>query len=112
MPSLYIQQVKTLASVNLTVSGTAEAISGSTVYGRSFTVTAASGNTGVIWVGDSDVAVNRGTPLAAGESVVITPDVFNASIEALIDAADIYIDGDTTNDDVHITYMDNKTVHP
>lgn len=102
--------MKTLAAVNLDSAGTAEQLSASSVYARSVTVTSHPDNSGRIWVGDSDVAVNRGVPIEPGEDVVITPEHLGLNREALLDISDLYFDGATTGDDALVTYIVDKSV--
>jgi hypothetical protein len=101
-------KLTTLAQINLTSAGTRQAISATPVYSPCVIVTAAHGNTGNIYVGDSAVASNRyAAVLAAKSSYVITGPVMGG-FEQLIDLSTIYIDGGTTNDDVQVAYFEKQ----
>jgi len=82
----------------VTTAGTAVALSSTSIHVDWVIVTAETNNTGVMAVGASTVVASlttrRGTPLLAGESVVLTA----------VDLADVYIDATVSTDGVTFTY--------
>lgn len=85
-------------------AGTAERISSTSAAATSITITAETDNTGIMVVGNSTVvatlASRRGAPLAAGDSITITP----KGLEA-IDIKNIWIDATVTGDGVTFLYQ-------
>jgi hypothetical protein len=102
-------KLTTLAQINLTSAGTRQAIAaGPGPYSPCVIITAAHGNSGNIYVGDSAVASNRyAAVLAAKSSYVLTGPIMGG-FEQLIDLSTIYIDGATTNDDVQVAYFEKQ----
>lgn len=97
-------RVRTLANVNLTLAGTAQQVSTTPIYCASVIIQAHEDNTNDIFVGDSNVAVGRGFRLDAGESITFgNTDVRGTTQE--VDLSQIYFDGDTTNEDIRVTYL-------
>ena len=68
-------------------------------------ITAVAGNTGTIYIGDSNVSATRyAVKLAAGDGVSIdSPNVAGGS--DFLDMSEIYFDGGTTGDDIAVGYI-------
>ncbi len=99
-------QLKTLAEVNLTAAGTAQQITATVTEVEAVVINAGNSNSGVIFVGDSNVSSTRyAARLAAGERVSIDAGGVGGGNSDFLDMSEIYIDGDTTNDDVYIGYI-------
>ena len=94
-------QILAQTPVNLTSAGTAQAI-GTGLY-KDVVLVADPANTGTLYIGGPDVDSTNGYPLAAGEKIALNA-LFNdsRSPDLLYDLAQIYVDGDTTNDDLRI----------
>jgi hypothetical protein len=99
-------KLKCLAQINLTSAGTRQQISATPILSPVVIITAAHGNSGNIYVGDSAVASNcYAAVLAAKSSYTITgPDINGHTRD--VDLSSIYIDGGTTNDDVQVAYLE------
>jgi|TARA_R100000501_G_C2608696_1_gene103825 hypothetical protein len=89
---------ESLDVVNLTASGTAQQITSTPTYATSAFFECPIENTGNIYLGGANVDTGR-APIKPGRHVqYVDPDgvEFNLS--------DFYIDGDTTNDDLHVWF--------
>jgi hypothetical protein len=95
-------QILAQTPVNLTSAGTAEAI-GSGLFKDVVLVADPAKNTGTLYIGGPDVDSTNGIPLAAGEKLAMNA-LFNdsRSPDLQYDLSTIYVDGDTTNDDLRI----------
>jgi hypothetical protein len=93
--------LKTLANQTVASAGTAEALSSTPVAALAVQVQALSGNTGAVYVGDSDVASSRpGVSLSAGQ-------VWSYSGEGnLFDLSEIYVDVETSGEGVSVIYFE------
>ena len=97
--------LKQLASLNLASAGTAQALSAGSVIAQTVILNAKTGNTGLIYVGDSDVsATNAAFSLAAGESIIVPMSEMSGG-NTDTDLKDWYFDGGTTNDDLLVGYL-------
>jgi len=97
--------LKQLASLNLTAAGTAQALSATPILAQVVILNAKTGNTGLIYVGDSDVSATEAAfSLAAGETVII-PMAEMSGGNTDTDLKDWYFDGSTTNDDLLVGYL-------
>jgi len=85
---------------DIATAGTAEALVGASVNVVSVEIQAKSGNTGLIYVGDSGVDNTEGVELNPG-------DVFSISIPSgtVLDAATIYCDTSVNGDGVTFVYV-------
>lgn len=100
-------KIQTLASINLTAAGTAQQLTSTLTKAEVVNITAKVGNTGNIYIGDSNVSSTRYFAyLDAGESVSIEAQA--AGYSGTFDLSEIYIDGDTTNDDVLVGYIERQ----
>jgi len=100
-------QIKTLAELNLTSAGTAQALSATSILAQVVYINAKTTNAGNIYIGDSNVASNRYLVLLdAGESVSIEASEFGTSGD--LDLSEIYFDGGTTNDDIYVGYIQRQ----
>jgi len=98
-------ELKQLAQLNLASAGTAQALSASSIEAAVVIFTAKTGNGGLIYIGDSDVsATEAAIELAAGETYELRGVEVGAG-PASFNLADIYFDGGTTNDDLHVGYV-------
>jgi hypothetical protein len=95
------------APLNLTLSGTAQAFSATALYVRGFMVQAESGNSGIIRVGSALVSATFGHELVPGEVFTLIPPQIDGK-DQIINLADVYFDGDTTNDDITVSYLLNR----
>jgi hypothetical protein len=95
------------ASINksVTTAGTRVALVSSSTLAINVVIQANSGNTGVIYVGDSTVSSSVfGVKLTAGNSVSIElPPISDGAME--VDLADIYLDSGTNGDGVSVMYF-------
>lgn len=91
-------RITQVAAINLTSSGTRQALSASNVYVTSVVINALAANTGTIYVGDVGVTAANGLVLAKGDSVILTAKTGYLNLKY------IYFDGSTTNDDIKISY--------
>ena len=99
-------QLKTLAALNLDAAGTAQQVSSTVLEVEVAVITAASGNSGTIYIGDSNVASNRyAGALAAGERMTIVPGDVGGGGTDFVDLSEIYFDGGTTGDDIQVGYI-------
>ncbi len=91
---------------DVAAAGTAEALVASTVayrYVREVTIKAKPGNAGNMYVGNdnaNDVTSTNGYPLAPGDSISFSFVNFPGSGDERIDLNSIYVDADTSADDV------------
>lgn len=98
-------RITTLAQVNLTSAGTAQQISTSTIPAEVVVISAPSANSGSIYIGDSNVASNRYLAvLSPGQRMSIEAGNESGGTD-MLDLAEIYFDGDTTNDDIQVGYI-------
>lgn len=100
--------VKTLATKAVSAANTATALIATRTAANSLILTAGTGNTASIWVGDSSaLSANslsncRGTPLTAGSSITFAPEVEPNGL----DLAGIYFSSSDGSAIVHITYIE------
>lgn len=87
-----------LAPINLTASGTRQALSGTSQKVTTVVINALAANTGVIYVGDVAVTAANGFPLQKGDTIVL-----KAEAGTYLDLSKIYFDGGTTNDDIKVS---------
>jgi hypothetical protein len=100
----------TLAALNLDSAGTAQQLSSTSIHVESIIITAATGNTGIIYIGDSNVASNRfALELDAGIAGTIDAPLAKGGSD-FIDLAEVYFDGDTTGDDINVSYLQRAGV--
>lgn len=99
--------VKTLAGLNLTAAGTGQKLSATSLICQTVVINAKEGNAGAIYIGDSNVASDRYMhKLAPGEQCTITGDSLGGAQD--LDLSEIYFDGDTTNDDIYVGYLERS----
>ena len=91
----------TLPQVTVSTSGTEQRASSSVLSNvEAVYISAPAGNTGAIYIGDSNVAVGRGIEVAKGTSFTIL-----SPKGEMIDIYNIYIDAATNGDKANITYL-------
>ena len=95
------------APLNLTASGTAQRFSATDLYVRGFMVQAESGNSGIIRVGSALVSATFGHEVVPSEVFTFIPPKFNGKSQ-MINLKEVWFDGDTTNDDITVSYMLNR----
>lgn len=96
--------IKTIEDVAVASAGTAQQISSSNRPVISITFQAHPSNTGNIYVGDSDVASDRGYALGAGEAIEFVGDPrFRAADEFIL--SDFYADADVNGEKVKVEYI-------
>lgn len=101
MASVGMYTPKTINKV-VSTAGTRVALASSETPARVFTITALSGNTGVIYIGDITVSSTvYGIALAKGNSLSFGGSDNNANF----DLSRIYIDVGTNNDAVSVLYF-------
>jgi len=89
---------------NITSAGTAERLSAVDLFVPWFRVHAPSGNTGVMYIGDSDVD-NTAIPIAAGSTVKYDlPGELDAKEHDHYNLKEVYFDGGTSNDAIIVEY--------
>ena len=100
----------TLPALNLDSAGTAQALSSTSILCEAVIITAATGNTGTIYIGDSNVASNRfALELDAGIAGTIDSPTAKGGSD-MFDLKDIYFDGGTTGDDINVAYLQRAGV--
>lgn len=95
------QKIVTLSAVTVSTAGTRVRISSSSIAIKAITIQASSGNSGIIYVGDSSVSSSNGIALSAKDSVSITPEAPDFELNL----SDYYIDAATNGDSVHVSYI-------
>ena len=93
--------------INLDASGTAQRLSATNLWVRGVLCQAESGNTGILRVGDSNVSATFGHELVAGEVFTLIPPQKDGE-DQLINLYDVWFDGDTTGDDLMVSYLRNQ----
>lgn len=98
----------TLAEITVVTSGVRQRVTTQEIPVTSITVQAASGNTGNIFVGDSNVSTTRGIELDAGQAwtQVADPTGRAGSEEFLL--SDIYLDAGTSGDKARVVYTKRR----
>lgn len=97
--------LKHLDSLNLASAGTRQQLTSTSTLAQTVILNAKTGNTGLIYVGDSTVSATKAAfELAAGEMVVIHMPVISGG-NCDTDLSKWYFDGGTTNDDLLVGYI-------
>lgn len=91
--------------IEITIDGTAQVFSATSISTKAATVQAAKANAGTVWVSNSEVttANKKGMALDAMDSYQLTTEMDSDSIE--LDLNDWYVAGDNNGDKVIITYF-------
>lgn len=93
--------IKTIAQITVAASGTEVAVSATTLPAVKLWVSAPSGNTGSIFVGDTtNIATTRGIEVIKGTTAII-----EAPGGDYFDLAAVWIDAATNGDKANITYL-------
>lgn len=100
-------KVFTMDDINLTVAGTRQQVSATSIRCTTVIFSAKKANLGKLYIGDSSVSATRGVELEAGESVAFTADQ-NGRDGDEFDLSDFWFDGGTTGDDLGVAYVKNK----
>ncbi len=91
----------TLAQINIASGGTRQKLSAGSLAIVKVYISAPSGNSGNVYIGDVAVAAGRGIEVPKGTTLVI-----EAPHGDLMDLNTMYVDG-TTNDKINVVYMTN-----
>ena len=87
-------KIKTIAAVTVTVAGTEQPLSATTVMVYAVTIVSLSTNTGTQYIGDSTVTSANGIPFTAGDTMELeTPQMARATDQ--FDISKIYVDSST-----------------
>lgn len=97
----------TQASVNIPTAGTRVQISASETPIDSVVIQAQASNTGLVWVGDSDVAANRGIELSPGQAITLTAETIGKAGDEYI-LSDVWVDTATNGNDVNVAYSKRR----
>lgn len=101
-------EIKTLPLLNLDSAGTAQRLNASTIECEVVVIAAASGNTGTMYIGDSNVSSSRFIgALAAGDAMSIEAGKVSNGTDRL-DLKEIWFDGGTTGDDISVGYIQRQ----
>lgn len=98
-------------SKNVTTAGTRVALSATSLVVREFEVQAKTTNTGIIYLGASDVASSNGRQLTAGDSwamASLVQDDKESTPNITIDLANVYIDSSVDGEGVIVTYLTGR----
>jgi hypothetical protein len=92
--------------LTLAASGTAQRLSATDLLVKSFTVTAAEDNAGLIYIGDSadNAKTVKGDTLAALEQLTCNGDLFPMG-NNYVNMKDFFFDGSSTNDKIIVSYL-------
>lgn len=92
-------------SKDVTTAGTRVRLSSSDVFASEVEVFAKSANTGIIYLGGSDVSSTVGRPLDAGESFAIAK---LGDIDGRINLKNVWIDSSVNGEGVIVTYINRN----
>lgn len=88
----------------VTTAGTRVALSSSKLLSSHVVIKARSNNSGIVYVGGSDVAAANGYHLAANAEVSLK-DLMQQGSNERLNLADVYIDAATNGDGVRVLYV-------
>lgn len=98
------KQIKS-GSKAVTTAGTRVRLVAAKLLARNVRVTAKSGNSGIVYLGDVTVAAANGYAMAAGASVLFSDLLLDK--DAVVDLNNIYLDSATNGDGVSFLYFDD-----
>lgn len=101
-------KVFTLAPIDVPSAGTRVQVISTYSPVSTITFQAAEGNTGKVYIGDSNVASGRGISLDPGEFLSVSADLSGRSGGEELDLSDWWVDAETSGNDVKILYMKRK----
>ena len=102
------QSIANLAQISVTVAGTRQQISSVDIRTPLIVITAITGNTGLIYIGDSAVSSTKFIlELAAGETAEIRATESNAFGEEF-SLSDFYVDAATSADKINVGYIKRR----
>jgi hypothetical protein len=95
----------TPARVVVSLAGTAVALSSTQLLVKNVVVQAENGNTGLIYLGGSDVDSTNGYELSAGLGIALADLQSDIGKGDYIDLAQVYVDAATNADAIRVLYL-------
>lgn len=87
-------------------AGTAVPLAASKTFARKLRISAPAGNTGVVYLGDSNVDSTNGYVLAAGGTLPLEDMLGSTDERVVVDLNTIYVDAANNDDSVTFVYWD------
>ncbi len=97
----------TAVAKSVTTAGTRVQLTTADTPVLSVTIQASTANTNGLWVGDSDVAVARGTRVAAGQAFTMSAETTGRHGEEFL-LSDIWLDSDANGNTGWISYVKRR----
>jgi hypothetical protein len=98
----------TIADKDIPTAGTRVQVTSTSTIITTVVFQAKTTNTGVVIIGDSNVAAGQGLELSPGETLAITADMSGRSGGDELDLSDFWLDTATNGNDVKISYIKRK----
>lgn len=98
----------TIPEITVSTAGTRVQVSATDTPITSIIIQASSGNSGVIYAGDSNVSATAGIVLSAGQGWAVTADASGRFGHEEMVLSDYWVDAATNGDKVKVIYMKRR----
>jgi hypothetical protein len=98
-------KLKLFGVITIDAAGTAERLTTEEIYSPAVYIQADSGNTGMLYVGESDVDETNGIELSPEDAVTLDGGAFQYTHGTQFLLSDIYLDAETSGNKARVYYL-------